>query len=651
MYRPAILRMKDFQSFAEEEYIFQAGSAFSIEGENMTDDGQKSNGSGKSAFADAIYYLLLGTSSTGKKDGELVRWGQPCAELYLSLERTSGGTLEIMRKIYSAKSKSAEISIIIDGKDAHDRYSSVIEGNRLILELLGLSADDLRTYFLISRERFVSFFDSPDSAKRNLLARFSSIDRLITLQETLKDEQESLARLKEEEDKAVALDEARLSVYREKEAEIQKPDIEEMKKSYQERISQIDQETGSIEDQYTDAEEKCRDLREESEVYARAVRRLERLDYAEAISKIDSQLESYNTKKRSLIDEGNSIMDEISDLRAESAPLKTAIAGAVKCPSCGFKFNPSSDIDIADAKSLLAETEEAVAEMKKSYEAKIAKAQKIIESYEFKELKSYKDNLLNKRGICNGKITAYKNLARDIQSQASSLNNKLVKFNEQIARLAVERETLKAKIATAENDNSWLEEKQNIQSKIRSIERTRDESKAESEKYEAQIERIVRWRERLQQFYIYLTNTALKAIEDRCNMFLQKIGSDLIIRLDGYRTLSTGKIKDNITAQISRGLKEDIGYRSFSGGERGRLVFATILALQDMVNGESSEGLDLLMIDEVLDQVDPEGMKMFLKSIRDLGKTMFLTSQVRTEADECDVLLVRKERGVSTIVK
>lgn len=651
MYRPAILRMKDFQSFAEEEYIFRVGSAFSIEGENVTDDGQKSNGSGKSAFADAIYYLLLGTSSTGKKDGELVRWGQPYAELYLSLEKISGGTLEIMRKIYSAKSKSAEISIIIDGKDAHDRYSSVMEGNRLILELLGLSADDLRTYFLISRERFVSFFDSPDSAKRNLLARFSSIDRLITLQETLKDEQESLARLKEDKDNLIALDEARLSVYREKEAEIQKPDIEEMKRSYQERISQIDQETDSIKDQYADIEERYRKFREESEVYARAARRLERLDYAEAISRIDSKLESYNEKKRSLIDEGNSIMDEISDLRTESAPLKTAIAGAVKCPSCGFRFNPSSDIDISDARFLLEETEAAVAEIKKSYEAKIAKARKIIESYEYKELKSYKDSLLNRRGVCNDRIHAHKRLASDIQLQASTLNTRLSVLNEQTARLAVERETLKAKIANVESDNSWLEEKQNVQAKIKSIERTRDESKVESEKYEAQIERIVRWRERLQQFYIYLTNTALKAIEDRCNMFLQKIGSDLVIRLDGYRTLSTGKIKDNITAQISRGLKEDIGYRSFSGGERGRLVFATILALQDMVNSESSEGLDLLIIDEVLDQVDAEGMKMFLRSIQDLNRTIFLISQVRTEADESDILLVRKEKGTSYIVK
>lgn len=651
MYRPAILRMKDFQSFAEEEYIFQAGSAFSIEGENMTDDGQKSNGSGKSAFADAIYYLLLGTSSTGKKDGELVRWGQPCAELYLKLEKTSGGALEIMRKIYSAKSKSAEISIIIDGKDAHDRYSSVMEGNRLILELLGLSADDLRTYFLVSRERFVSFFDSPDSAKRNLLARFSSVDKLKTLQGKLQEEWDSVNELKSEQASTVTAANARISVYKEQEASIKKPDVEEIRRSYEERISQIDKESASIEDQYNNTEEKCNDYRAQAEVYTRAVRRFESLDYSEALRKVDRKLEAYDRKRRSLIDESNSIMDEISDLRTESAPLKTAVAGAVECPSCGFRFNPSSNIDVSDAKALLEETEAAVTEMKKSYESKLADARKVIESYEFKELKSYKDNLLNRRGVCNNKILSYKRLASDIQLQASTLNTRLSTLNERTARLAVERETLKAKMAYAENDESWLEQKREIQAKIKAASQAVKKAESEIEKLDQQLDMILRWKERIQQFYIYLTNTALKAIEDRCNVFLQNIGSDMSIRLDGYRTLSTGKIKDNITAQISRGLKDDLGYRSFSGGERGRLVFATILALQSMVNEESSEGLDLLMIDEVLDQVDAEGMKMFLRSIQNLGRTIFLTSQVRTEADESDILLIRKENGISRIVK
>lgn len=650
MWRPVILRMKNFQSFAEEEYIFSTGSAFSIEGENLTDDGQKSNGSGKSAFADAIYYLLLGTSSTGKKDSELVKWGEPCAELYLKLEKPSGEALEISRKIYS-RSKSAEISIIINGKDAHDRYSSVIEGNRLILELLGLSADDLRTYFLVSRERFVSFFDSPDSAKRNLLARFSSVDRLKTLQSKLQEEWDSVNELKSEQASAATAANARISVYKEQEASIKKPDIEEIRRSYAERISQIDEESASIEDQYNDIEEKCNDYRAQAEIYARAVRRFESLDYSEALRKVDRKLEAYDRKRRSLIDESNSIMDEISDLRTESAPLKTAVAGAVECPSCGFRFNPSSDIDVADAKALLEETEAAVTEMKKLYESKLANARKVIESYEFRELKSYKDNLLNRRGVCNNKILTYKRLASDIQLQASTLNTRLSTLNERTARLAVEREALKAKMAHAENDESWLEQKREIQAKIKAASQTVKKTESEIEKLDQQLDMILRWKERVQQFYIYLTNTALKAIEDRCNIVLQNIGSDMSIRLDGYRTLSTGKIKDNITAQISRGLKDDLGYRSFSGGERGRLVFATILALQSMVNEESQEGLDLLMIDEVLDQVDAEGMKMFLRSIQNLGRTIFLTSQVRTEADESDILLIRKEKGNSYIVK
>ena len=75
MYKPTKLEAKDFQSFEALSYDFEIGKAILIEGENRTDEGQKTNGSGKTSFAEMIYYLLLGSSSTGKRDLKLVRWG------------------------------------------------------------------------------------------------------------------------------------------------------------------------------------------------------------------------------------------------------------------------------------------------------------------------------------------------------------------------------------------------------------------------------------------------------------------------------------------------------------------------------------------------------------------------------------------------
>ena len=85
MYRLKTLEATNFQSFESLSYNFPSGRAVLIEGENRTDDGQATNGSGKSSFGEMIYYSLLGSSSTGKRDMKLVRKGEKQATLKLVL--------------------------------------------------------------------------------------------------------------------------------------------------------------------------------------------------------------------------------------------------------------------------------------------------------------------------------------------------------------------------------------------------------------------------------------------------------------------------------------------------------------------------------------------------------------------------------------
>ena len=59
MYIPINLKATNFQSFEKLDYDFQNGKAILIEGENRTDDGQKTNGAGKSSFNEMIHYLLM----------------------------------------------------------------------------------------------------------------------------------------------------------------------------------------------------------------------------------------------------------------------------------------------------------------------------------------------------------------------------------------------------------------------------------------------------------------------------------------------------------------------------------------------------------------------------------------------------------------
>lgn len=176
-------------------------------------------------------------------------------------------------------------------------------------------------------------------------------------------------------------------------------------------------------------------------------------------------------------------------------------------------------------------------------------------------------------------------------------------------------------------------------------------SEEEVNKIEDDIANTNLWMERFKQFYIFVTNKSLSTIEGHCNNFLEKIKTSLQIKFEGVKTLANGSIKDSITAKIFREGIEEEDYRCFSGGERGRLILSTILTFQHLINSKSkSGGLDLLFIDEILDQVDSEGMRVFIESLSSIDRTILITSQIKTKEIDDNVLTIVKENGISTIL-
>jgi DNA repair exonuclease SbcCD ATPase subunit len=148
-----------------------------------------------------------------------------------------------------------------------------------------------------------------------------------------------------------------------------------------------------------------------------------------------------------------------------------------------------------------------------------------------------------------------------------------------------------------------------------------------------------------------LTNKSLYTIQGFCNLYLSKIHTDLQIKLEGFKTLSDGKtVKENITTIIFRDGGEEEDYKCFSGGEKDRLIFSTILTFQSLVNQKSkSGGLDLCVIDEVFGRTDALGMRLFIESLQELNRTVLLISQVQTNSEIVKPLIVSKENGWSIV--
>lgn len=128
--------------------------------------------------------------------------------------------------------------------------------------------------------------------------------------------------------------------------------------------------------------------------------------------------------------------------------------------------------------------------------------------------------------------------------------------------------------------------------------------------------------------------------------------SDLLIFIDGFRELSSGKLKDEITIELSRDGLEGESFGKFSGGERATCDLAIILAMQSIINATSiSGGLNCLFVDEVLESVDDSGMNDIAACLGNLGQTIVLIAHSAPNMMvDCNRLTVEKNKGISQII-
>jgi exonuclease SbcC len=156
------------------------------------------------------------------------------------------------------------------------------------------------------------------------------------------------------------------------------------------------------------------------------------------------------------------------------------------------------------------------------------------------------------------------------------------------------------------------------------------------------------WANNFKQFRMHLANQSLEAIEFHMNRYLDGMDSDLKVKMEGFKMLANGTFKDEITAKIIRNVERS--FNSFSGGERGRLLFAAILANRHMLNSTHKYGgLDFLSIDEVFEGVDSLGLKKLVQSAKQLDIAVMIITHVTDEEVNDDILLIEKINGISYV--
>ena len=581
MYQPISLELINFGSHKQTTFNFKEHETVLLTGINESDDGQKSNGSGKSFIIEGLSFALLGSSLRKVKDKELVQEGEKESTVNLVLHNPiSKHTLNITRRIY-ANTKSGEL--VIEGED---NITSVNEGNQFILDTLGLTRDDVLNYFLLSKERYTSFFNSSDTSKKELINRFSKADRIQTSIESC---------------------ESDIGQYQEE------------VNSYQSKIDANDTLIDALSDSSSSSNDSLiESLEKENETLKSTLIELD-LSIDDKILLLSTLQEEVDSAK-AIVQSHEPSIEEINKNLREYEVLKDEIdkhlRNEVKCPSCDHKFSLKDDaFSLEEAKSMYPMIEESI----KDYlmDRKLKKDKLSIAETSFKTAQNeYRETEFQVKRLGQDK-KMHSRMIENNNKQIEKFQKPPENFQGRINKLKLENEKFASLLQTSQNNLSQSKE----------------------------------WFLRFKRFKGWIASKSLKSIEGQANFYLQKLGSSLSIELSGYTPIKGGKeIREKIYTTVLRGGKE-APFSRFSGGERARIEVAIILAMQRIINQSTIEkGLDLLVLDEILESLDSKGLELLLKSLNNLGLNVLIISHATMDMNYQNTLTVKKINGISEII-
>lgn len=612
------IEINNFFSHHHSEYEFKNNCCTLIVGENRDKGGN--NGAGKTTLFEAITLALTGNTLRGLKKESFINWDYDQCLISLSLEnKVLNQTLQITRQ-YFRGNKSAKVELIEDG-EVNSHITSVNEADKRITELIGISREDLLRYFIISQDNFYTFFTAGDNEKKEVLNRITSADMINSIIDKLAENKKEWERKKEDVQERMSANETRKETLAEQAEELrEQADNDEDVKRIEELKKRLEKQRIVVTDELSELSERVK--KAESKInQAKSV-----------ISEIDvNSIKEQGKKLKSQIKElQNTISENDTVIRLAKNDLK----GKVSCPNCGETFIPDSELNLSieETETLLASAQQENKDITKRISKLETKKDDLVVQLEDYETK--KGELVE----LEFRAKTYERKQRDKFEELKSIDLKSVRYVKDI-------ESLKSRVL----DSSALK---SIEEKIQACDKEHKELEVEMKPIEEELEEINYWNYYMGKngFKTMLANKAVSVIEGSTNSYLRKFKSDLTVNINGFTILRDGSVREKIDVYVLQDGMNPQVYMGMSGGERGRVKLAGILALQHLINMSlNGRGLNLVILDETLEGgIDIKGTTEFMHILENVGGTILLITQKIDEINTIqNTLRVVKENGVS----
>lgn len=623
MWTPIQLAVKTFMSHFDTQYEFKQGVATMIYGKNEDDDAQESNGSGKSVLIEGVAMSLLGTPLRDVRPVDLIMDREDSLEIRSTWTNTrTNDTMEIWRKV--PVKGSSKLVIKYNNEDQSDTFPSVNEGNKFILDKLDISKEDLLNYFIISKEKYTSFFAFGDVKKKEVVARFSNANIIDPVFDAVK------ASVKKHDDDLRGLNITVVSITSQIDAlreqlEAPEKDEEVIKKEKIAAVeSRIENGTALV-------------LSKKSEL-GPAESELEKAQAA----KSKFVLVNYDEKEASLKAARKILEEGLVTLKADRREcddfiheLEHIIAGTIECPSCKHKFVLGKDVNAEEAVKMLPEAKMALKQVLKEIED----SDKQISSTDEKIAE-----IREKRRQQKNKEMDLDQAVKNAKTRVAGIRYDIDRYETGVKELESELEGVKSiKIVDA---------KAPMRKKVKELEKQHIGLNDDIRSIEKLKANAAEWEHKFKRFKSHLANKAITSIEAFTTHYLQQMNTNLGLQLSGYKVKADGSLSEKITATVTRNGLPLAGFGRFSGGEKVRVEVCNILALQGLINlNSSSGGLDLLCLDEIIESVDGKGVTELMKALSLLNKTVMVITHTNHSGVYEHVDVVVKKGGCSKIIR
>lgn len=178
MWKLLSIHAENLCAFKEFHYVLMQGVTTLIFGNNMDNDSQKSNGSGKSALVEAVALGITGSPLRKIKNEEIINdMADECIVCLQFQNDITDEELFIERHITRKDSATVECKLIrsrIAVPTDEIKQSTIDAYNKYILNKLGITKDELYNNFLLSRHKYQDFLSSSDKEKKEIINRFSN---------------------------------------------------------------------------------------------------------------------------------------------------------------------------------------------------------------------------------------------------------------------------------------------------------------------------------------------------------------------------------------------------------------------------------------------------------------------------------------------